>query len=99
MVLIHQAMHPREPGSALQKSVDTQVAVGARVACYHDEIKTSLPAIWTPMHHLLFTFFHVDLQTKIEAPKPVVVGYDALPLSSYAQYVLWFLLLSVRKIN
>ncbi|KAL8530035.1 hypothetical protein ACS0TY_007203 [Phlomoides rotata] len=66
-----EAMHPREPGSALQKSVDTQVVVGARVACYHDEIKASLPAIWTPMHHLLFTFFHVDLQTKIEAPKPV----------------------------
>jgi len=23
------------------------------------------------MHHLLFTLFHVDLQTKLEAPKPV----------------------------
>lgn len=73
MVFIYQAMHPREPGSALQKWAETQVAVGARVACYHDEIKVSLPAIWTPMHHLLFTFFHVDLQTKIEAPKPVSV--------------------------
>ncbi|KAH6832204.1 guanyl-nucleotide exchange factor [Perilla frutescens var. hirtella] len=80
-----EAMHPREPGSALQKWAETQVAVGARVACYHDEIKLSLPAIWTPTHHLLFTFFHVDLQTKIEAPKPVVVGYASLPLSAYAQ--------------
>ncbi|KAL0448231.1 UNVERIFIED_CONTAM: Guanine nucleotide exchange factor SPIKE 1, partial [Sesamum latifolium] len=53
-----------------RKGAHTQVAVGARVACYHDEIKVSLPAIWTPMHHLLFTFFHVDLQTKIEVPKP-----------------------------
>lgn len=70
-VFIYQAMHPREPGSALQKWAETQVAVGARVACYHDEIKVSLPAIWTPTHHLLFTFYHVDLQTKIEAPKPV----------------------------
>lgn len=55
----------------LQKWAQTQVAVGARVACYHDEIKVSLPAIWTPLHHLLFTFYHVDLQTKLEAPKPV----------------------------
>ncbi|KAL6572250.1 MAP kinase Spk1 [Orobanche minor] len=79
-----EAMHPREPGSAPQKWSYTQVAVGSRVACYHDEIKVSLPAIWTPMHHLLFTFFHVDLQTKIEAPKPVVVGYASLPLSTHA---------------
>ncbi|KAK4490505.1 hypothetical protein RD792_001185 [Penstemon davidsonii] len=80
-----EAMHSREQGAALQKWAHTQVAVGARVACYHDEIKVSLPAIWTPTHHLLFTFFHVDLQTKIEAPKPVILGYAALPLSTYAQ--------------
>ncbi|KAL3613670.1 MAP kinase Spk1 [Castilleja foliolosa] len=80
-----EAIHPREPGSAPQKWAYSQVAVGARVACYHDEIKVSLPAIWTPMHHLLFTFYHVDLQTKIEAPKPVVVGYASLPLSTHAQ--------------
>ncbi|KAL6509840.1 MAP kinase Spk1 [Orobanche gracilis] len=80
-----EAMHPREPGSAPQKWAYTQVAVGSKVACYHDEIKVSLPAIWNPMHHLLFTFFHVDLQTKIEAPKPVVVGYASLPLSTHAQ--------------
>ncbi|KAL6549109.1 MAP kinase Spk1 [Orobanche hederae] len=79
-----EAMHPREPGAAPQKWSYTQVAVGSKVACYHDEIKVSLPAIWTPMHHLLFTFFHVDLQTKIEAPKPVVVGYASLPLSTHA---------------
>ncbi|KAG6754659.1 hypothetical protein POTOM_040453 [Populus tomentosa] len=66
-----EAMHPREPGTSLQKWAHTQVAAGTRVACYHDEIKLSLPAIWTPSHHLLFTFFHVDLQTKLEAPKPI----------------------------
>ncbi|KAM5586830.1 guanine nucleotide exchange factor SPIKE 1 [Rosa sericea] len=80
-----EAMYPREPGASLQKSAHTQVTVGARVACYHDEIKLSLPATWTPTHHLLFTFFHVDLQTKLEAPKPVVIGYASLPLSTHAQ--------------
>ncbi|KAI4333281.1 hypothetical protein L6164_018113 [Bauhinia variegata] len=80
-----EAMYPRDPGALLQKWAHTQVAIGARVACYHDEIKLSLPAMWTPMHHLLFTFYHVDLQTKLEAPKPVVIGYAALPLSSNAQ--------------
>ncbi|GLT37422.1 hypothetical protein SLA2020_117400 [Shorea laevis] len=80
-----EAMYPREPGLSLQKWAHTQVAVGARVACYHDEIKVSLPAVWTPLHHLIFTFFHVDLQMKLEAPKPVVIGYAALPLSTHAQ--------------
>ncbi|GKV47860.1 hypothetical protein SLEP1_g54716 [Rubroshorea leprosula] len=79
------AMYPREPGLSLQKWAHTQVAVGAWVACYHDEIKVSLPAVWTPLHHLIFTFFHVDLQMKLEAPKPVVIGYAALPLSTHAQ--------------
>lgn len=41
------------------------------MACYHDEIKICLPALLTLQHHLLFTFFHTDLQTKLEAPKPV----------------------------
>ncbi|KAF8036039.1 hypothetical protein BT93_C1910 [Corymbia citriodora subsp. variegata] len=80
-----EALYPREPGVSLQKGVHTQVAVGARAACYHDEVKLILPAIWTPLHHLLFTFFHIDLQTKLEAPKPVVIGYAALPLSTHAQ--------------
>ncbi|GKV41924.1 hypothetical protein SLEP1_g49394 [Rubroshorea leprosula] len=78
-------MYPREPGLSLQKWAHTQVAVGAWVACYHDEIKVSLPAVWTPLHHLIFTFFHVDLQMKLEAPKPVVIGYAALPLSTHAR--------------
>ncbi|XP_075109550.1 guanine nucleotide exchange factor SPIKE 1 isoform X3 [Nicotiana tabacum] len=81
-----EAMHSREPGVPLQKWSHTQVAVGTRVASYHDEIKISLPAIWTPLHHLLFTFYHVDLQTKLEAPKPVVIGYASLPLSTHAQF-------------
>jgi len=78
--LSYQAMHPREPGTSLQKWAHTQVAAGTRVACYHDEIKLSLPAIWTPSHHLLFTFFHVDLQTKLEAPKPVCTTFIFLSL-------------------
>ncbi|KAK4765865.1 hypothetical protein SAY87_007507 [Trapa incisa] len=83
-----EAMYLREPGAPLSKWVHTQIAIGARVSCYHDEIKLLLPTIWTPLHHLLFTFFHIDLQTRLEAPKPVVIGYAALPLSTHAQYVL-----------
>ncbi|XP_077235939.1 guanyl-nucleotide exchange factors;GTPase binding;GTP binding protein [Tasmannia lanceolata] len=80
-----EAMYPRDSGAPLQKWAHTQVAVGARMACYHDEIKICLPAILTPQQHLLFTLFHVDLQTKLEAPKPVIVGYAVLPLSGHAQ--------------
>ncbi|XP_011659040.1 guanine nucleotide exchange factor SPIKE 1 isoform X1 [Cucumis sativus] len=80
-----EAMYPVELGASLQKWAHTQVAVGARVACYHDEIKLSLPATWTPKHHLLFTFFNIDMQAKLEAPKPVPIGYASLPLSTHAQ--------------
>ncbi|XP_015882046.2 guanine nucleotide exchange factor SPIKE 1 [Ziziphus jujuba] len=80
-----EVLYPREPGSSLQKWAHTQVAVQARLACYHDEIKLSLPATWVPTHHLLFTFFDVELQTKLEAPKPVVIGYASLPLSTHNQ--------------
>ncbi|PIA57582.1 hypothetical protein AQUCO_00600356v1 [Aquilegia coerulea] len=80
-----EAIYPRDQGAPLQKSAHTQVAVGARMACYHDEIKLSLPVVLLPQQHLLFTFFHIDLQTKLEAPKPVVIGYAALPLSTHAQ--------------
>ncbi|OAY76191.1 guanine nucleotide exchange factor SPIKE 1 [Ananas comosus] len=80
-----EALYPRYPGTSLQKWAHTQIAVGARMACYHDEIKICLPALLTPQHHLLFTFFHVDLQTKLEAPKPVIIGYAVLPLSTHIQ--------------
>ncbi|GKV38472.1 hypothetical protein SLEP1_g46384 [Rubroshorea leprosula] len=86
-----EAMHPREPGLSLQKWAHTQVAVGAWMACYHDEIKVSLPAVWAPLHELIFTLFHVDLQMKLEVPKPVVIGYAALPLSTHAQYATAFM--------
>lgn len=68
---VDQAVYPNDLGPTLQKCAHTQIAVGARMACYHDEIKICLPALLTTQHHLLFTFFHVDLQTKLEAPKPV----------------------------
>lgn len=68
-----QAVHPRERNKMLQKWGHTQIAVGTRMASYHDEVKISLPALLTPQHHLVFTFFHVDLQMKLEAPKPVCI--------------------------
>ncbi|CAA6654525.1 unnamed protein product [Spirodela intermedia] len=80
-----ESVYSRDPDAALQKWSHTQVAVSAKLASFHDEFKISLPAIMTPQHHLLFTFFDVDLQMKVEAPKPVVIGYAALPLSTHAQ--------------
>ena len=70
-----QAVHPRERNTMLQKWGHTQIAVGTRMASYHDEVKISLPALLTPQHHLVFTFFHVDLQMKLEAPKPVCIMF------------------------
>ncbi|KAL5660247.1 hypothetical protein ACJX0J_027372, partial [Zea mays] len=71
-----EAVHPRERNMMLQKWGHTQIAVGTRMASYHDEVKISLPALLTPQHHLVFTFFHVDLQMKLEAPKPEQLQED-----------------------
>ncbi|CAM6094734.1 unnamed protein product [Calypogeia fissa] len=80
-----EALYSRDGNHRIEKYGHTQVAVNARTAYYHDEFKVRLPAILTPHHHLVFTFFHVDLQMKLEAPKPVVIGYSVLPLSTGAQ--------------
>ncbi|MCO5610234.1 hypothetical protein L7F22_064470 [Adiantum nelumboides] len=72
-------------GGQMLKWAHSQVAINTRTASYHDEFKIRLAAILTAQHHLLFTFFHVDLAMKLEAPKPVVVGYSVLPLSMNAQ--------------
>ena len=66
-----QGIYPRH-GRQMLKSAYSQVAINARTAHYHDEFKIRLPAILTSQHHLLFTFFHVDLVMKLEAPKPVL---------------------------
>ncbi|XP_046985251.1 dedicator of cytokinesis protein 7 [Schistocerca americana] len=49
---------------------------------FYDEIKMKLPANLGSQHHLLFTFYHISCQRKIE--QPVVetpIGYTWLPLS------------------
>ncbi|KAG0565982.1 hypothetical protein KC19_7G029000 [Ceratodon purpureus] len=75
-----EALYPRDSDSNMQKYGHSQVDINTKTPHYHDEFKIRLPAIVSPQHHLLFTFFHVDLQMKLEAPKPVVVGYSVLPL-------------------
>ncbi|KAG0603065.1 hypothetical protein M758_10G063500 [Ceratodon purpureus] len=75
-----EALYPRDTDSNMQKYGHSQIDINAKVPHYHDEFKIRLPIVITQQHHLLFTFFHVDLQMKLEAPKPVVVGYSVLPL-------------------
>ncbi|KAL3697766.1 hypothetical protein R1sor_011842 [Riccia sorocarpa] len=80
-----EAVYSRDGLNRIQKFAHSQIAVNARTAYYHDEFKLRLPAVLTSHHHLVFTFYHVDLQMKLEAPKPVIVGYSVLPLSAGAQ--------------
>ena len=66
-----QALYPRYADSSMQKYAHSQIDASTKTAHFHDEFKVQLPASLAPEHHLLFTFFHVDLQMKLEAPKPV----------------------------
>lgn len=66
----------------MQKYGHSQVDVNVKIPHFHDEFKIRLPAVITPQHHVLFTFFHVDLQMKLEAPKPVSDCYVIFHLLS-----------------
>ncbi|XP_073392859.1 guanine nucleotide exchange factor SPIKE 1 isoform X2 [Physcomitrium patens] len=82
-----EALYPRDADSSMQKYVHTQIDANTKTPHFHDEFKVQLPTNLSPDHHLLFTFFHVELQTKLEAPKPVVVGYAVLPLLFASQVI------------
>lgn len=64
----------------MQKYAHSQIDANTKTPHYHDEFKIQLPPILTLEHHLLFTFFHVDLQMKLEAPKPVLFNLQHLSL-------------------
>jgi len=54
----------------------------SRSPSFYDEVKIRLPAKLMDSHHLLFTFYHVSCQRKLEltAQLETVVGYTWLPL-------------------
>eukprot|EP00897_Mesotaenium_endlicherianum_P009809 jgi/Mesen1/8857/ME000053S08270 len=60
----------QKPAMELLRSAFSQVAPGSKTAMYHDEFKVRMPAVFTPQHHLLFTFFHVELAMRNEPPRP-----------------------------
>ena len=91
-----QALYPRDADSSMQKYAHSQLDVNTKTPHYHDEFKVRLPSILTPQHHLLFTFFHVDLQMKLEAPKPV---QQLFPLHLLSQYLWLEITLSCIFIN
>lgn len=68
---LSQALYPRDADSSMQKYAHSQIDANTKNVHFHDEFKVQLPAKLSREHHLLFTFFHVDLQMKLEAPKPV----------------------------
>ncbi|CAI7849820.1 unnamed protein product [Closterium sp. NIES-53] len=80
-----EAIFPWEREHAMQRVASSQVAMGMRPSLFHDEFKIQLPAVLRPSHHLLFSFFHIDLAVKSDRPKPVVVGYSVMPLSAVTQ--------------
>jgi hypothetical protein len=49
----------------------------ARCPDFYDEIKIKLPANLKDCHHLLFTFYHVSCQRKVEQTAvETIVGYS-----------------------
>ena len=52
-----------------------------RSPSFYEEVKIRLPAKLGDGHHLLFTFYHISCQRKVEmTPIETIVGYTWLPL-------------------
>ncbi|GBM46681.1 Dedicator of cytokinesis protein 7 [Araneus ventricosus] len=59
----------------------TAITYHSRFPDFYDEIKIKLPAVFTEQHHLLFTFYHISCQKKVEQnPTETPIGYTWLPL-------------------
>ncbi|GFS94716.1 dedicator of cytokinesis protein 7 [Nephila pilipes] len=59
----------------------TAITYHSRFPDFYDEIKIKLPAVFTEQHHLLFTFYHISCQKKVEQnPTETPIGYSWLPL-------------------
>ncbi|XP_054707332.1 dedicator of cytokinesis protein 7-like [Uloborus diversus] len=59
----------------------TAITYHNRFPDFYDEIKIKLPAVFTEQHHLLFTFYHISCQKKIEQnPTETPIGYTWFPL-------------------
>ncbi|KAI4822148.1 hypothetical protein KUCAC02_007709 [Chaenocephalus aceratus] len=52
---------------------------------FYEEIKMKIPANLTDNHHLLFTFYHISCQTKLNTPLETPVGYTWIPLMQHGR--------------
>ena len=60
----------------------------SRTPDFHEEVKCRIPARLSDSHHLLFTFYHISCQRKVEVtPIETPIGYTWLPLLSNGRLV------------
>ncbi|KAJ8930196.1 hypothetical protein NQ314_017036 [Rhamnusium bicolor] len=65
----------------MANEVYSAVTYHCKSPVFYDEIKIKLPAALADNHHLLFTFYHISCQRKIEqSTVDTPVGYTWLPL-------------------
>ena len=85
------ALYSRTGAMQLEPTTTSWVTYHSKQPQFYDEIKINLPANLHPGHHLLFTFYHVNVQqTKGKAPAEVPVGYSVLQLYEKDRYVSCF---------
>jgi hypothetical protein len=84
------AIYARNGALQLETQTTSWVTYHSKQPQFYDEIKINLPANLTHNHHLLFTFYHINVQqTKAKGPTAEVpVGYAVLQLYANDKYVL-----------
>ncbi|XP_067416642.1 dedicator of cytokinesis protein 6 isoform X2 [Emydura macquarii macquarii] len=92
-----QFMAGEDPGQALPvifgksscsefaKEAYTAVVYHNRCPEFSEEFKLRIPPALTDKHHLLFTFYHISCQQKLNTPLETPVGYTWVPLLQHGR--------------
>lgn len=77
--------------AAKSRESRSQVSFKNKSPSFTDEVKIALPARLTARHHILFTFYHLNVEKegkkKGELPPEVLIGYAVLPVYPHSKII------------
>ncbi|KAJ4920211.1 hypothetical protein JOQ06_014285 [Pogonophryne albipinna] len=80
-----QVIFGKSSSSEFMQDAYTPIIYHNKSPEFYEEIKMKIPANLTDNHHLLFTFYHISCQTKLNTPLETPVGYTWIPLMQHGR--------------
>eukprot|EP00727_Mastigamoeba_balamuthi_P014557 m51a1_g9726 putative dedicator of cytokinesis protein 6 (1846) ;mRNA; f:1490692-1498721 len=75
-----QAVLNSTSGLPFDEYTHTAITYHSKTPIFVDEIKLAIPPNFSPQLHVLFTFVHVNMHKKKEAPASEILGYSFMPV-------------------